>query len=55
MEAMYVVFAFVFLCCLGLLSPVLYVAVSILSLLAGMLRRLAGLIGGARIEKELER
>lgn len=48
MEAMCIVFVFAGLVCLGLLSPLLYAAATVLPLAAGLLRRLIRLIGGSR-------
>lgn len=48
MEAMYAVFAVAFLCCLGLLAPVLSVGRVALLTLINLLRRLVDLIGGSR-------
>lgn len=42
------VFVFAGLVCLGLLSPLLYAAATVLPLAAGLLRRLIRLIGGSR-------
>lgn len=48
MEAMCIVFVFAGLVCLGLLSPLLYAAATVLPLAAGLLRRLIRLIGRSR-------
>lgn len=48
MEAMYIVFAAAALVCLGLLLPVLSLIATALSVLVGLLRSIAKLIGGGR-------